>query len=88
MKQHLKDSLLARPQRLTFLALGDAIARMIQWVEASDFVLLMQHRNQFASLTRQVDGFRYFANRGRQTFSDATHALAGKYPGIESSLMR
>jgi len=32
--------------------------------------------------TWQVDGFRYFANRGRQTFSDATHALAGKYPGV------
>lgn len=37
--------------------------------------------------TWQVDGFRYFANRGRQAFSDATHALAGKYPGIESTIM-
>eukprot|EP00439_Symbiodinium_sp_Y106_P087274 s101_g43.t3 len=35
--------------------------------------------------TWQVDGFRYFANRGRQTFSDATHALAGKYPGYRDN---
>ncbi|CAE7041812.1 unnamed protein product [Symbiodinium sp. CCMP2456] len=35
--------------------------------------------------TWQVDGFRYFANRGRQAFSDATHALAGKYPGYRDN---
>ncbi|CAE7527868.1 unnamed protein product [Symbiodinium pilosum] len=29
----------------------------------------------------QVGGFRYFANRGQQAFSDAAHALAGEHPG-------
>ncbi|CAE7359579.1 unnamed protein product [Symbiodinium natans] len=33
----------------------------------------------------QVGGFRYFANRGRKAFSDATHELAAKYPGYSEN---